>query len=64
MTWRRYPRPIHTHPGDIDADIRNGTYARKSRAHAEAVAAWWEQPRPPIGRAHPRFPRRRELADA
>jgi len=37
---RPYPRPIHTSPQQLDADIRNGTFARKTRAHAEAIDAW------------------------
>lgn len=57
MTWQRYPRPLYTRPGELDADIRAGTMARKTRAHAEAVAAWWDQPRPPLGRHSPAFPR-------
>lgn len=48
-TWQRYPRPVYTDPAQIDADIRNGTFARKTRAHAEAVDAWWDQERPPLG---------------
>ena len=56
MTIRPYPRPIHRNPTDLDADIRNGTHARKTRAHAQAVTAWWNQPRPPLGRHHPTFP--------
>ena len=42
--WKRYPRPVYTDPAQIDADIRNGTFARKTRAHAEAVEAWYAQP--------------------
>lgn len=56
-TWLRYPRPVYTDPTQIDADIRNGTFARKTRAHAEAVEAWYAQVRPPLGRDHPAFPR-------
>ena len=48
-TWRRYPRPVYTDPAQIDADIRNGTFARKTRAHAEAVEEWYSQVRPPLG---------------
>jgi len=47
--WQRYPRPVYTNPAQIDADIRNGTFARKTRAHAEAVEAWYAQVRPPLG---------------
>jgi hypothetical protein len=51
--WKRYPRPVYTDPGQIDADIRNGTFARKTRAHAEAVEAWYAQVRPPLGVRRP-----------
>ena len=51
--WKRYPRPVYTHPAQIDADIRNGTFARKTRAHAEVVEAWYAQVRPPLGVRRP-----------
>lgn len=51
--WKRYPRPVYTDPTQIDADIRNGTFARKTRAHAEAVEAWYAQVRPPLGVRRP-----------
>lgn len=51
--WKRYPRPVYTDPAQIDADIRNGTFARKTRAHAEAVEAWYAQVRPPLGVRRP-----------
>lgn len=59
-----YPRPVHRDPHQIDADIRNGVWARKARAHADAVTAWWNQNRPPIGRLSPAFPRTRQHMEA
>lgn len=64
MTFRPYPKPIHTTPQQLDADIRNGTFARKTRAHAEAITAWWGQDRPPLGRLCPSFPHTQPLEAA
>ncbi len=63
MTWTPYPRRTWD-PAQIDADIRNGTHARRTRAHHQAVTDWWEQTRPPLGRHHPAFPTTRQAAAA
>lgn len=40
---------MYSDPAQIDADILNGTFARKTRAHAQAVEDWYAQVRPPLG---------------
>ena len=53
--WHPYPRRLWHDPVDLDADIRNGMWARRQRAYAMSVEAFWEQQRPVLGRHNPAF---------
>ena len=46
--WKRYPRPVYTDPAQIVVASNDA-----AEAHAEAVEAWYAQPRPPLGVRRP-----------